>query len=194
MGDKNMKNKLKIMIVALLSMVIVTGCGSKSPTEVVNDYFNEIKKGENAEVTEYLLENIESTEDSTESNDETSQDPKIEEAMKLYLSKLDAKVLSENIDKDKATVEVELSGLNFSNIILEILQESISNVFSGVEMSDEDMSNSILEKVKSGKVETRTGNITLSKVDKEWKINTDDESFMGLIFGKAHSQSNSGAK
>jgi hypothetical protein len=194
MGDKNMKNKLKIMIVALLSMVIVTGCGTKSPTEVVNDYFNEIKKGENAEVTEYLLENIESTEDSTESNDETSQDPKIEEAMKLYLSKLDAKVLSENIDKDKATVEVELSGLNFSNIILEILQESISNVFSGVEMSDEDMSNSILEKVKSGKVETRTGNITLSKVDKEWKINTDDESFMGLIFGKAHSQSNSGAK
>ena len=192
-----MKNKLKIMIVALLSMVIVTGCGTKSPTEVVNDYFNEIKKGENAEVTEYLLENIESTEDSTEStesNDETSQDPKIEEAMKLYLSKLDAKVLSENIDKDKATVEVELSGLNFSNIILEIVQESISNVFSGVEMSDEDMSNSILEKVKSGKVETRTGNITLSKVDKEWKINTDDESFMGLIFGKAHSQSNSGAK
>lgn len=189
-----MKNKLKIMIVVLLSMVIVTGCGTKSPTEVVNDYFNEIKKGENAEVTEYLLENIESTEDSTESNDETSQDPKIEEAMKLYLSKLDAKVLSENIDKDKATVEVELSGLNFSNIILEIVQESISNVFSGVEMSDEDMSNSILEKVKSGKVETRTGNITLSKVDKEWKINTDDESFMGLIFGKAHSQSNSGAK
>ena len=189
-----MKNKLKIMIVALLSMVIVTGCGTKSPTEVVNDYFNEIKKGENAEVTEYLLENIESTEDSTESNDETSQDPKIEEAMKLYLSKLEVKVLSENIDKDKATVEVELSGLNFSNIILEIVQESISNVFSGVEMSDEDMSNSILEKVKSGKVETRTGNITLSKVDKEWKINTDDESFMGLIFGKAHSQSNSGAK
>ena len=44
MGDKNMKNKLKIMIVALLSMVIVTGCGTKSPTEVVNDYFNEIKK------------------------------------------------------------------------------------------------------------------------------------------------------
>lgn len=189
-----MKNKLKIMIVALLSMVIVTGCGTKSPTEVVNDYFNEIKKGENAEVTEYLLENIESKEDSTESNDETSQDPKIEEAMKLYLSKLDAKVLSENIDKDKATVEVELSGLNFSNIILEIVQESISNVFSGVEMSDEDMSNSILEKVKSGKVETRTGNITLSKVDKEWKINTNDESFMGLIFGKAHSQSNFGAK
>ena len=119
---------------------------------------------------------------------------KLKKPMKLYLSKLDAKVLSENIDKDKATVEVELSGLNFSNIILEIVQESISNVFSGVEMSDEDMSNSILEKVKSGKVETRTGNITLSKVDKEWKINTDDESFMGLIFGKAHSQSNSGAK
>ena len=56
------------------------------------------------------------------------------------------------------------------------------------------MSNSILEKVKSGKVETRTGTVTLSKVDKEWKIDSEDESFMGLIFGKAQELDNSGAK
>lgn len=68
---------------------------------------------------------------------------------------------------------------------MEILQESLANAFSGIEMTDEDMSNSVLDKVNSGKEDTRTGTISLSKVDKEWKINTEDESFMGLIFGKA---------
>lgn len=188
-----MKNKLKIMMMAILSIFILTGCGTKSPTEVVNSYFDEIKKGENAEVTEYLLESVESEEDSTDS-DENQADPKMEEAMKLYLSKIDAKVLSENIEKDKATVEVEVSGLNFSNIILEVLQESLSSAFSGVEMSDEEISNSVLEKVKSGKIETRTGTVTLSKDEKEWKINTEDESFMGLIFGKAQELDSSTAK
>lgn len=153
------------------------------PSEVVNSYFSEIKNGENADLANYLLENVETQSEDTEK--ETKEDPKMEEAMKIYLSKLNVEVLSESIDGDKATVEVDVSGLNLSNIILDILQESLSNAFSGTEITDEYMSNSILEKVNSGKEETRTGTISLSKVDKEWKINTDDESFMGLILGKA---------
>lgn len=85
----------------------------------------------------------------------------------------------------EAESEVEVSGLNFSNIIMEVLQESLANAFGGSEITDDYMSNSVLEKVNSGKEETRTGTISLSKVDKEWKINTEDESFMGLILGKA---------
>lgn len=182
--------KIKIMLMIVLSMAVVTGCGAKSPTEVVNHYFSEIKKGENADLANYLLENVELQNKEDDKDKDEESDPKMEEAMKIYLSKLDSKVLSEKIDGDEATVEVEVTGLNFSNIILEILQESLANVFTGNEMTDEDMSNSVLEKVKSGKVDTRTGTISLSKVDKEWKINTDDESFMGLIFGKAEGFNN----
>ena len=40
-----MNNKLKIMMMVVLSMFIVTGCATTSPTEVVNNYFEEIKKG-----------------------------------------------------------------------------------------------------------------------------------------------------
>ncbi len=236
-----MKNKLKMMITVALSMVIVTGCGAKSPTEVVNSYFEEIKKGENAQVTEYILENVESIEENTTNSEEVKEDSKMEEAMKIYLSKLDAKVLSEEIDGDKASVEVEIkenttnseevkedskmeeamkiylskldakvlseeidgdkasveveiTGLNFSNIILEILGETLSNAFSGIETTEEDTSNSVLEKVKNGKVETRTGNVTLSKVDKVWKIESEDESFMGLVLGKGQSFDTNGAK
>lgn len=39
-----MNNKLKIMMMVVLSMFIVTGCATTSPTEVVNNYFEEIKK------------------------------------------------------------------------------------------------------------------------------------------------------
>lgn len=177
--------KLKMMLMIVLAMAIVTGCKAKSPTEVVDFYFSEIKKGENADLTNYLLESVESQSGDTEAKEEVEENPKMEEAMKIYLSKLNVKVLSEKIDGDNATVEVEASGLNFSNIIMEILQESLANAFNGVEITDEYMSNSVLEKVNSGKEETRTGTISLSKVDKEWKINTEDESFMGLILGKA---------
>ena len=58
-----MKNKLKIMMMVVLSMFIVTGCATTSPTEVVNNYFEEIKKGENAEVTELANDLIKSTEE-----------------------------------------------------------------------------------------------------------------------------------
>ena len=51
--------KIKIILMIVLSMAIVTGCGAKSPTEVVNHYFSEMKKGENADLANYLLENVE---------------------------------------------------------------------------------------------------------------------------------------
>ena len=177
--------KAKVILMVVLAMVIVTGCGSKSPTDVVNSYFSEIKSGKNDELTNYVLENTDTKDTETETAEETEVDPKMEEAMELYFSKLNVKVLSENIDGDNATVEVEVIGLNYSNIIMELLQESLASAFNGVEMTDEDMSNSVLDKVNNGKEETRTGTISLSKVDKEWKINTEDESYMGLILGKA---------
>lgn len=182
--------KLKMILMIVLSMVVVTGCGSKSPTEVVDYYFSEIKKGENSDITKYLLESTDSESEKTEGEEANELDPKMEEAMNIYLSKLNAKVLSEKIDGDKATVEVEVTGLSFTDIMLEVLQESLANAFSGTEMTDEQMSNSVLEKVKSGKEETRTGNITLSKVDKEWKIDTEDESFIGLMLGKVKDMNN----
>ncbi|MEG1871028.1 MAG: hypothetical protein RR192_03430 [Peptostreptococcaceae bacterium] len=128
-----------------------------------------------------ILNSVEETKN-TESDKE---DPKMEEAMKVYMSSLDVKVLSEDIKDDKASVEVELKGINFSNIIVEIFQETLAKAFSGNEITEEEMSSSILEKVKSAKIETRKGKINLSKTDKDWKIETDDEDFMTLIFGKS---------
>lgn len=80
--------------------------------------------------------------------------------MELYVSQINVKVLSEDIKEDKATVEVEYTGYNT------------------------DMSRSFLENLKAGKVETRKGKLNLTKVDKAWKIDIDDD-YNALIFGGA---------
>lgn len=178
-----MKNKLKLILLTLLLMMIVVGCSAKKPSTVVEEYFTEVKKGQSAEASEYLLDSNDSTD--TEENkkgEEASEDPIMEEAMNLYMSKMDVKILSENVEDDKATVEVELTGLNLSNMFLEIVQDSFANIFSGEEMSEIDMGRSMLEKVKNGKLETRTGKINLTKVDKNWKLSGDDD-YNALIFG-----------
>lgn len=183
-----MKNKMKLIIMMIFSVALLTGCGAKSPTDVVKSYFSELKKGDNAEVTEYLLESMEDEVDGEESKEE---DPEMEEAMKDLMSKLDAKVVSEEINEDKAEVKVELSGVNYSKIMLEAIQESFASVFSGVEMTEEEMNTMLLEKIKSGKVEERTGIVNLTMVDKQWKIETDEE-LMGLVLGRADAEGNSG--
>lgn len=179
-----MKNKLKLMVMILISMVVLAGCGSKSPSEVVDIYFKEVKKGENSDLEKYVFENMDKNKKSEE-----NKNPKMEEALNEYMSKIDVKVIKEEIKDDKASVDVELTGPNFANITMELLQESLANAFNGVEVKSDDMSNTILEKVKSGKIETRKGKINLTKVDKEWKIKNDEDS-MSLILGKSDTLKN----
>lgn len=178
-----MKSKLKLLLVSILAMVVVTGCSGKSPSKVVEEYFTEVKKGQSADVSQYILDSEEEDEEETNTEEE-KEDPIMEEAISIYLSKIEVKVLSETIEEDRATVEVEFTGLNMANMFLEIVQDSFESLFSGVEMTDAEMSRNFLEKVESGKIETRKGKLNLTKVDKTWKIDTDDD-YNALIFGSA---------
>ena len=84
-----MKNKIKLMLMVVLSMVVLTACGGDSPTKVVESYFKEIKAGENTDVTKYMLDSIENKENTKDNAKEDEKaDPKMDEALKIYLSKL----------------------------------------------------------------------------------------------------------
>ena len=107
----------------------------------------------------------------------------MEEALKLYLSKIDAKVLSEEISGDNATVEVEINGPNISNIMGEVIDESLADAFSGKETDEYYISQIFLEKVESSKSETRSGKVNLIKEGNEWKVKSDDE-IVNLILGE----------
>ena len=173
-----MRKKLAILIITILSLgMILVGCKSKTPTEVVNAYFTELKNGDSEQAAEF----IESNTSQTDEADET--DKVMEEALKLYLSKIDAKVLSEEISGDNATVEVEINGPNISNIMGEVINESLADAFSGKETDEYYISKIFLEKVESSKSETRSGKVNLIKEGNEWKVKSDDE-IVNLILGE----------
>ncbi|WP_297134562.1 hypothetical protein [Terrisporobacter sp.] len=192
-----MRKKLAILIITILSLgTILVGCKRESPTDVVNIYFEQLKKGDTEQANEFIESTISQTEEETSDasdNVEEETDEVMEEALKLYLSKIDAKVLSEEIDGDNASVEVEINGPNFSNMMMEVIQESLADAFSGKEMDEDYMSRSFLEKVKSSKNEVRTGKVNLTKEDKNWKIKSDDN-IVNLMLGKASNQDSSLSK
>ncbi len=175
-----MKNKIKLLLTLIIATLSLTGCTVNGPTDIVETYFREIKNGEIKDVSKYLKESMEQNTNSEEPSEEI--DPKMEEVMKILTSKLNAKVISEEIKDDKAVVTVEVEGINFSNIFLEIIGEAFNKAFSGEEMDENAMNDMILEKVKNAQTETRTGKVNLTMVDNEWKIETDEE-IMSLILG-----------
>lgn len=172
-----MKNKITLTLIIVLSMIVLAGCGASSPKDVVNSYFKEIKSGENNEVANYIVGTVD---EQTATNQD--KDPKLEEAINIYISKLDAKVLSEKVDGEKATVEVELNGLNFGKVMISVLQENIADIFSGKDQSSEDIGKDFLKTIKTAKEETRKGKINLTKVDNKWKIQQDND-LISLVFG-----------
>ncbi|MGX4599566.1 hypothetical protein [Faecalimicrobium sp. JNUCC 81] len=172
-----MNNKLKLIIMMIGTIFMITGCTSESPSDVVDNYFNELKKGENAKVSEQFINSV----NQAESN-ETKESKDMIEAFSIYMSKLDAKELSEKIDGDKASVEIELSGLSLGKIMLEVIQGSLENMFSAEENTSENIGKAFLDKTKLAKLETRTGVINLAKIDGKWKIN-EDQDLTTLIFG-----------
>lgn len=174
-----MKNKLKLIMMAMIAVFVSVGCASESPTDVVNNYFDEIKKGSNAQVSELFMNSLDTNKEGKKNEEESAE---LNEAMKIYFSKINVEVLSESVENDSASVEVELTGLNFAKITLGVLEESLSNMFEVQENTSENLDSEFLAKTKSATEETRKGTINLTKVDGKWKIEQ-DLSLTNLMFG-----------
>ena len=82
-----MIKKLAILIITILSLsMMLVGCKSETPTDVVNAYFEQLKNGDSEQANEFIesamfQEDEETSEGTTEETDEV-----MDEALKLYLS------------------------------------------------------------------------------------------------------------
>lgn len=189
------KTILSLLMIMLFIPMMVTGCKSETPTDVVNTYFSSIKKSDSKEaqkliedtISDEILNEETGTTSTKEENTDTSKkedSEKLDESLKMYLSKMDAKVLSEKVNEDKATVKVEIKAPNYSNLLLDVMEESIADTFNGKEVKQSDVEKNLEEKIKSSKAETRSGQINLTKKDNEWKIKS-DEDITNLLLGEA---------
>lgn len=183
-----------LMLMVLVSMVM-TGCKTETPTDVVNSYFSSIKKSDTKEAKKLIKDTISeevlneetqvsSTNDDSSDESDKAESEKLDESLKMYLTKMDAKVLSENVKDDKATVKVQLKAPNYSNLLLEVMEESIADTFNGKEVKQSDVEKSLEEKIKNSESEIRSGQINLTKKDNEWTI-VSDADITNLLLGEA---------
>ncbi|MCI6459612.1 MAG: hypothetical protein PUJ51_14300 [Clostridiales bacterium] len=200
------KTMLLLCSIMVSTGMIMAGCEKQTPTDVVNTYFSTLKKSSDSE-TKKLIEstipkdaintNTSESSDNSKTSDTTSakskdsdskstksSDDKMDQSLKTYLSKVDAKVLSEKVSNDKATVKVKVNAPNYSNLLLEVMEDSITNTLTGKEVSQAQVEKSLEEKIKSSKSETRTGEVNLVKKDNKWTIKSDDN-ITNLLLGEA---------
>ncbi len=177
--------KISIILVMMLSMVLLYGCGGKSPTDVVNEYFKKVKSGD-TDVQKLVSIAGEENEDSEGSN-------LSEEVQKKLLDKVKEityTVNSETIDGDNAKVNVTVKGMDLNIVIGKVMQEAftfaLTQAFSGTEMTEEESNtyfNSLFSKyIDEVTYSERTLDVELTKVDKEWKI-TGEDAMSKLLLG-----------
>lgn len=167
------------VLLALIMTTVLYGCGGNTPTDVVNEYFSNIQKG-NTNVQD--LFNMVAEEGNAE---EIENDSFSDETSKKLIEKmkdLTYKVNKEEINGDSAKVNVTVKGMDLSIVIGKVMQEAfgymLSQAFTGVEMTEEE-SNKYFEGLFIKYLDEvtyneRTEDITLKKVENEWKIEEND--------------------
>lgn len=183
-----MKKKIWILTTLVLSVpMLMMGCSTQSPTDVVNNYFTEVKDVKSDESGDLIESTISLTKEHAQDDSDDSKSEDLTKSLEMFISKVDAKVLSEKVDGEKATVKVKVTGPNYEDLLQDVIEDSITDAFDGKEINSEYLGSNLLKKVKESKSETRTGKINLVKSDGAWKIKSEDD-VMNLVLGQSEEQ------
>lgn len=183
-----MKKKIWILTTLVLSVpMLMMGCSTESPTDVVNNYFTEVKDVKSDESGDLIESTISLTKEHAQDDSDDSKTEDLTKSLEMFISKVDAKVLSEKVDGEKATVKVKVTGPNYEDLLQAVIEDSITDAFDGKEINSEYLGSNLLKKVKESKSETRTGKINLVKSDGAWKIKSEDD-VMNLVLGQSEEQ------
>lgn len=189
-----MKKLQRVTAIFLLSIfsVLLVGCGQKTPTEVVNQYFSEVKQGKNAEVSDLLDTQFGKTEEGVDNKDKMT--PEEEKKVMDLMKQMDAKVNSEKIDEKNKTaiVNVTVKGPNFADILLKVMGKAMEIAFSGKELTEEQTNEIFMSVMDNPTIDERTGDINLEMVDSQWKI-TPDDNLMKVLLGNVNNNLNENA-
>lgn len=172
---------MKKLFCILLSVFILTGCGNmnNTPTKKVEALLSKYQSNDSEVMND--LDNV-LLMDSNFTDDERND---YKEFMKKHYQDMTYKVKDESIDGDSASVEVEITVRNYSNVVNEANDYRLNNA------SEFDENNTFakyrLDRLKDvSDTETYTIVFTLTKTNDEWQVNplsTDDESKLNGLYG-----------
>lgn len=169
-GEKKKSNKgiiiavaIAIVVVAILAYIFLM---ADSPKKSVETMLGDLKSGNYSQT---VLADL-----SKENFDE--------EAQKLLFDKLEWKIQNVKEEGDTATVEVEITNKDFKTIIANYMQKVIKIVFSGESISEEEMTNYLMEELKNDGIGMVTSNqtIILKKQDGKWKA-SEENNFVNIL-------------
>lgn len=154
-----------VVVIAIIACIMLM---KDSPKKIVEQAFTELKAGAFAQE---MLSGLIQGEDGLNA-----------EAQKLLFEKLEWKILKETEEGDKATVEVEVTNKDFKTILGNYMQKALKAAFSGQTISEEEMTNYLVEELKNEEVQTvtNTQSINLEKKDGKWEI-VEDDNFVNCV-------------
>ncbi|EQB87899.1 hypothetical protein J2Z44_001275 [Clostridium punense] len=174
--------KKVVLFIMLITMTIaVYGCSSKTPSNSVKNYLEEVKKGENADFSKLLNQTLAKAKKDTEKQSEGAPNESTKKFMDS-LKNLTYTINSEKINGDSATVNVKVNGPDMASVLGDFLQKAFTTAFSQAfsgnnatqEETDKLFDTMLVESMNNMKYTERTGDISLTKTNGEWKINNDD--------------------
>lgn len=154
-----------IAIVALLTVLIVT---SSDPKKSVDGYLTNLKAGDFEKAQEF-----------TTGGNILSDKNYNEEAKKLLFDKMSWKVTKVTTENNNATVEIEVTNKDFSEVVQNCMKKMLSNFKAvlGGTLTTQDIGKYFEEELRNENLQTKTttGTIKLEKQDKKWKVIVDEQ-------------------
>lgn len=195
MGGMNMKI-LKRYLSIILILVIgvgVTACGNGTPTSEVEKVLEGLRAGKREEVkvlvTDAINKSILGNSEELSKEVPSGMTEETQDLLNKVLGKMSYKINSENIENEKATVNVTLKGGNISKAFKGYLGDLLTLAYTSDVLStipkDEYflLGNSIFyEKLKAIEYEDRSGDINLTKNGEKWGVEN-DAAFFELLLG-----------
>ena len=164
-----MKTKrISVLLLVTLLAFSLTGCMEvRNAENVTIQAFSALKAQNFAKFKE--LTTGENSEDDFNINEDENNSALIKKLFERFNYSLQA---SEKIDKETVVIKANITNVDATVILQELLRVAFANAFSGKEMTDEE-TNALFESVLSREnlqTVTTDVDITVKKVNKKWKV------------------------
>ncbi len=167
---------IAICLIVLIAFVILTL--QQTPEKLLNNILSNLKEGKLEKINQYI-----SYEEILGTSDLLSSKEFNEETKKSLFNKLEWKILEVKTEKDKATINLEITNKDFKIIIEKYMQKALSAVFSGKNLENDEIKNYLVEEINNQEAQTitQTKTIEFTKKDNKWEITVNNELIDALL-------------
>lgn len=199
---KKLKKIISVMVVMVM-VAVLSACGGSSPTSEVEKYLGDLVKGKKDEINNMVTDSInKSIFGTTEKPSEEIQGGMTEDTQELIndiVKKMEYSVNKEEIEGEKARVNVTVKGGNISKVFMGYLGDLLTLAYTSDVLSTTPqeeyflLANSIFyEKLQGIEYEERTLDINLVKNENKWEIEDDAALYELLLGNSSDKEINSG--